>query len=167
MPKMTTQPAGTGRHVTVHATRLTAEAFEPYGRVISTARADLTRKDGDFTARLHVSHRVPAVIENINRHMDHSQLFIPLGGAPVVIVVAPPDQPMDGFDPSTIVAFVADGTQAFTFDAGTWHIEPRALVSDTCNLINVQTRGYERHTELIRFAEHHVNVALTVDVAGL
>lgn len=151
--------------VVVAAQRLTEEAFRPYGRIVGPTRETLTATDTPFAANLVHLRRVDGTIDYINRHLDHSQMFVPLLPVPVVVVVAPPDQPMEGFDPSSIVAFIADGTQAFVLGVGTWHIEPRALASDNCPMVNVQTTGYRAHTEIIRFADHALAIDLEVDVA--
>ena len=152
------------QEITVKVRPLTAEAFAPYGRVVESDREDLIMQEGKFTARLMTVRRAPATIERINRHMDHSQMFVPLRGDPTVVIVAPPDVPMQPFDASKIVAFRADGTQTFIFHPGTWHIEPRALAKDECQLINVQTDVFRNHTELLHLQEDcGVTVRLEVD----
>ena len=75
--------------------------------------------------------------------------------------MAPPDVPFKGFDPSKIAAFTTDGHTAVIFHVGTWHIEPRALDSDRCQVINVQTSVSPQHTELIRLDEE---LGLTVEL---
>jgi ureidoglycolate hydrolase len=151
--------------VVVRAQRLTEEAFRPYGRIVGPEREALTATDTPFAANLVQLRRVEPTIDYINRHLDHSQMFVPLSPVPVVLVVAPPEQPMHGFDPASIVAFIADGTQAFVLGVGTWHIEPRSLASDSCPMVNVQTTGFLAHTEIINFANHDLDVVLEIDVA--
>ena len=153
--------------IIVKAERLTEESFRKYGRVVGPGREVLTATDTPFAANLVHIRRVDRTIDYINRHLDHSQMFVPLSPVPVIVVVAPPDQPLHGFDPASIVAFIADGTQAFVLGVGTWHIEPRALASDTCPMVNVQTTGYHAHTERIGFAAIGVEVALEIDVASV
>jgi ureidoglycolate hydrolase len=97
--------------------------------------------------------RAPDTIDRINRHLDHSQMFVPLAGDPTVLIVAPPDVPMQRFDAGRIAAFRTDGTQTVIFHPGTWHIEPRALGKDECNVINVQTDIFREHTELLHLEE--------------
>jgi ureidoglycolate lyase len=146
--------------VTVKAQPLTPEAFAPYGRVVQVERQPLLMETGKFTARLMTVKRVPEVIDHINMHTDHSQMFVPLSGNPLVVIVAPPEEPAQGFDPSKIAAFVNDGTQTFIFHPGTWHIEPRALDKDECQVINVQTDVFRDHTTLIHFDGGQVRVEL-------
>ena len=164
---MATETVASPTRVVVHAQRLTADAFRPYGRIVGPTREALTATDTPFAANLVDLRRVDNTIGYINRHLDHSQMFVPLLPVPVVVVVAPPNQTMAGFDPTSIVAFIADGTQAFILGVGTWHIEPRALASDNCPMVNVQTTGYRAHTEIVAFADHGVEVALKVDLAEI
>lgn len=139
--------------ITVKAQPMTAAAFAPYGRVLGADREGLDMQEGQFTVRVMTVKRVPETLDRINRHLDHSQLFVPLNGDRVVVVVARPDVPMQGFDPSKIAAFVTDGAQQFIFHTGTWHIEPRALDKDECTVINVQTDVFREHTELLHLEE--------------
>jgi ureidoglycolate lyase len=150
------------KEITVRLQPLTAEAFAPYGRVVGEEREDLVMQEGTFTARVMTVRRVPQTIDRINRHMDHSQMFVPLKGARTVVVVAPPSVPMEGFDASQIAAFATDGKTTVIFHPGTWHIEPRALEADTCELINVQTDIFRQHTELIHLADIGVTVHLAL-----
>jgi ureidoglycolate lyase len=155
------------REVLVEARPLTPEAYAPYGRLIGPERERLLQQEGSFTARLMTVHRVPATLTGINRHRDHSQTFVPLSGAPTVLIVAPPDVTVEGFDPERIVAFVNRDGYAFTFDPGTWHTEPRALVAESCDLINIQTDVSPQHTDLLRLEEDcGVRVVLRVPGAG-
>ena len=139
----------TSNAVTVKVQPMTAESFAPYGRVLGAEREDLIRTAGQFTARLMTVRRVPETVDHVNMHTDHSQMFVPLAGEKLVVIVAPPDQPAEGFDSSSIAAFLTDGKQTFIFHPGTWHIEPRALDKDECQVINVQTDVFRSHTTLI------------------
>lgn len=154
---------GAPREVTLRVQPLTAEGFAPYGRVVSDDRQPLQMQEGQFTARLMTVSRAPATVDRINRHMDHSQMFVPLEGDRTVIVVAPPDVPMEGFDPDRIAAFTTDGKTTVIFHPGTWHIEPRALEKDECRVINVQTDVFREHTELIDLAGEGLTVRLQLD----
>ncbi len=149
------------RAVTIKAQPLTAEAFAPYGRVVAAEREPLQMEEGKFTARLMTVKKVPERIDHINMHTDHSQMFVPLAGDRLVVIVAPPAEPAEGFDPSTIAAFVTDGRQTFIFHPGTWHIEPRALDKDTCQVINVQTDVFRDYTTLIHFDDVQVRLELS------
>jgi ureidoglycolate lyase len=110
------------RPITVKVQPLTAEAFAPYGRVVESDREDLLMERGKFTARLMTVRRVPETVDHVNMHTDHSQMFVHLSGDKQVVIVAPPYQPAEGFDSSTIAAFLTNGKQTFIFHPGTWHI---------------------------------------------
>jgi ureidoglycolate lyase len=153
----------TPREITVKVQPLTPEAFAPYGRVVLEERQPLQMQEGQFTARLMTVRRVPDTLDRINRHMDHSQMFVPLSGDRTVFIVAPPSVPMEGFDGSQIAAFATDGRTTVMFHPGTWHIEPRALEKDECQVINVQTDVFRDHTELISLPEQGWLVHLQVD----
>ena len=141
------------KEITLHVQPLTPEAFAPYGRVVEDERQALQMQEGQFTARLMTVKRVPETVDRINRHMDHSQMFVPLNGDRTVLVVAAPDVPEEGFDAARIAAFVTDGRSTVIFHPGTWHIEPRALGKDSCQVINVQTDVFREHTELVKLAD--------------
>jgi ureidoglycolate lyase len=135
--------------VTLKVEPLTVEAFAPFGRVVEGPREDLIMQEGKFTARLMTVKRVPEQVNHVNMHTDHSQMFVPLNGDRLVVIVAPPEQPAEGFDPSSIKAFLTNGSQTFIFHPGTWHIEPRAADKDECQVINVQTDIFRDFTTLI------------------
>ena len=103
---MASETVASPTRVIIRAQRLTEEAFRPYGRIVGTSREPLTATDTPFAANLVHLRRVGGTIDYINRHLDHSQMFVPLLPIPVVVVVAPPEQPMIGFDPGSIVAFI-------------------------------------------------------------
>ena len=140
----------TTEQVTIKVQPLTPESFAPYGRVVKDDREDLIRHHGQFTARLMTVKQVPEIVDHVNMHTDHSQMFVPLAGDPLVVIVAPPEQPAEGFDPSSIAAFLTDGKQTFIFHPGTWHIEPRAAEKPEAQVINVQTEGFREYTTLIK-----------------
>ena len=153
----------TQSEVTLRVQPLTPEAFAPYGRVVQEEREDLVMQDGKFTARLMTVQRAPETIDRINRHMDHSQMFVPLNGDRTVLIVAPPGVPMDGFDATQMAAFATDGRQTVIFHPGTWHIEPRALGKESCQVVNVQTDVFRQHTELLHLQDRGMTVRLEFD----
>jgi ureidoglycolate hydrolase len=140
----------TSRVVKIKAEPLTAEAYAPFGQIVDAGKTQLHCNDGQYTARLMTLEPAPSRVKHVNRHFDHVQLFIPLNHAPMLLVVAPAHVPGEPFDVDTVRAFVNDGSQAFTFGVGTWHIAPRGLV-DGAQVINVQGSRYMEHTELIDF----------------
>jgi ureidoglycolate lyase len=142
------------RLVTLRAEPLTPEAYAPFGSVVDLGRAQLHCNDGQYFVELLTLQPRNGPIRRINRHFDCVQLFSPLGRKPMLVVVAPPWLAAERFDPQQVRAFVADGTQAFTFNIGTWHIGPRSLDGTPLTLVNVQgERSNEEHTEEIDLVE--------------
>lgn len=128
---------------------LTAEAFAPYGEVISArdgappypinygattrfnalARVDATTDGGAPIISIFRSTPLPALVLKImERHPVGSQAFMPLSGRPYLVAVAPAGE----FDPAKIEVFLAAGDQGVNYAAGTWHHYSLALgeVSD-------------------------------------
>lgn len=130
---------------------LTAEAYAPFGSLVDYGKLQLHCSEGQYTARLMDLEPAPAKVSRVNRHFDHSQLFVPLTGDPMLLLVAPSHVAAEGFDPSTVRAFRNDGTKAFTFNVGVWHIAPRALDGTKAKVINVQGSRYLDHTEYADF----------------
>lgn len=153
----------TSRIIRIKAEPLTPEAFAPYGSVIDAGRCQLYCNEGEYTARLMTLEPMPDRVGRINRHFDHTQLFAPITGDSMVLVVAPAHLSADGFDPKQIRAFVNDGTQAWTYNVGVWHLAPRALDGSTARVINVQGSRYLDYTELIDF-ETQTGTAVEVEL---
>lgn len=117
---------------------LTAEAFAPFGRVIEASDAavklDINRghavrydrlaeidaADGGGMGAISLFRARPLgelVLKRFERHPLGSQTFVPLGGRPYLVAVAPPGP----FDPAQIRLFRAEGHQGVHYAKGTWH----------------------------------------------
>ena len=128
---------------------LTAEAFAPYGDVISArdgveqypinygattrfnalAHVDVATDGGAPIISIFRSTPLPALVLKImERHPAGSQAFMPLNGRPYLVAVAPRGE----FDAAKIEVFLAAGDQGVNYAAGTWHHYSLALgeVSD-------------------------------------
>jgi ureidoglycolate lyase len=125
--------------ITLAAAPLTAAGFLPYGEVVEargagqlinrgTTRqfADLARVDvGPGQGRPRISlYRaapcaMPLLVTMLERHPLASQLFMPLGGAPFLVVVA--TGAGEVVEPSALRAFLSDGRQGVNYRRGTWH----------------------------------------------
>ncbi len=118
---------------------LTPQNFAPFGDVIESSMAtndemnagrfsrfaDLCNVDvgaGDVSVSIVVSRAptsLPFTIEMLERHPLGSQAFIPLSGARMILVVAPPaEQP----DLTQLLAFESNGQQGINYAPGTWHM---------------------------------------------
>lgn len=141
----------TTRTFTITAQRLSRERFAPFGELISTEGIEALRRPGFYGdgSQLYV----PAVFESdqpvefllrrapirefrvryLERHMELTQTFIPLGGHPFIAVVARPDaREQDGIPAiEEIHAFFVPGDAALNLHRGTWHEPPFPLV-DNC-----------------------------------
>jgi ureidoglycolate lyase len=124
---------------------LTEEGFAPFGQVLSTmGRApDFRSASGtegwaiDFQAGrpLVMLLKTPyqgLTFAKLERHFNLTQTFIPLGGAPAVVAVAPPSPPGDRNaipSPGQVRAFLLDGTRGYALARGTWHSLDRLPLS--------------------------------------
>jgi ureidoglycolate hydrolase len=64
----------------------------------------------------------------LERHFSVTQTFVPLGGAPCVVAVAPPTDPTDRNalpETSDLRAFLLDGSTGYLMWRGTWHSPTR------------------------------------------
>ena len=144
---------------------LTPAAFAPFGDVVS---ADATRSVyavNDGTAqRFHALARVdseggtpvlsifrarprelPFEVRMLERHPRGSQAFVPLSGAPYLVVVAA--------DPSSPPrAFLARGDQGVNFRKGTWHHPLLALERESDFLV-VDREGADDNCDEAALAE--------------
>lgn len=118
------------RRVVLPVSPLTAEAFAPYGRVLSPSGERDTGREGydiwiqPFAAetwpRLQIVryHARPFVVALIERHLQVTESRQPLGGPPAIIVVAESSEVPP--KPEALRAFRLDG-EGVLFHRGTWH----------------------------------------------
>lgn len=73
----------------------------------------------------------------MERHVLHTQTFVPLGGKPFLLVLAPPnDAELPDLDAARAILF--DGSAGFCMHLGTWHEFPLAVLDDTSLLILIR-----------------------------
>ncbi|MCC9620915.1 ureidoglycolate lyase [Thalassospira sp. MA62] len=138
---------------------LTADAFAPYGEVISTATARDTYKINlGTTTRFHDISRVdvgdqggapiisifrgtprakPIEIKMMERHPLGSQAFMPLAGQKFLIVVASGTETPK---PDDLRAFITDGTQGVTYAKNVWH-HPLLVLEEDSDFLIVDRAG--------------------------
>ena len=118
--------------------KLTAEAFAPFGSVIEAsdrcaridinqghavrydalAEADCAEGGGHAVISLFRARPLAAlVLRTFERHPLGSQSFVPLGGKPYLVAVAPAGE----FDAAKVRVFRAEGHQGVHYNKGTWH----------------------------------------------
>lgn len=144
---------GADSRLVLRPERLAAEAFAPFGEVISTETAREVRTiNHGYARRFHDLARLelhavggrpllslfrvtplppPIRIARMERHPLSSQAFFPLGGRPWLVVVAPPGE----FDPAALRAFLARPDQGVNYQPGTWHHFCLALQAESDFLV--------------------------------
>ncbi|GAB5489223.1 MAG: hypothetical protein Pars2KO_27930 [Parasphingorhabdus sp.] len=82
-------------------------------------------------------------VRYMERHFQHTQVFMPLGGKPFVVVMAPPSSD-DMPDLSAARAFLFDGSAGFLMHVGTWHEFPFAVEPSTEIVVILSSQtGYD------------------------
>ena len=112
------------------ATKLSAEAFAPYGEVFG-APSTIGSKSADWPVPgfdcakfcLSISRRAPASLpfttQIMERHLQSQQIFFPLRISRFLVIVAPGGGSAP--DLSKLVAFIGQAGQALNYRVGTWH----------------------------------------------
>ncbi|MBQ0804823.1 MAG: ureidoglycolate lyase [Sulfitobacter sp.] len=121
----------------IKAEPLTADAFAPFGDVLDASGSpdkminaglcgrhhDLAALDFGPDGRAGISifnaqaRSLPYTLNLIERHPEGSQAFIPMTGAPFLVIVAPGD----GGRPGTPRAFLTAPYQGINLHRGVWH----------------------------------------------
>jgi ureidoglycolate lyase len=121
----------------IRAEPLTAQAFAPFGDVLDCSGPpdrlinagmcgryhDRARLDFGAGGRAGLSlfdarpRSLPYTLDLLERHPDGSQAFIPMSGAPFLVIAAPDA----GGAPGTPRAFLTAPFQGINFHRGTWH----------------------------------------------
>jgi len=147
---------------TVVAEPLSSEGWQPFGQVIGADECVIELRNG---AEFHLdvlTYRWKLLrCDHLNRHHTATQALIPLGGAPVVVVVAPPD--VDFSDPShvdAIRAFTISGAQGINLALATWHWGPYPIGPEV-HLANVQAKDVVGDNEVAHL-ERDLGVVIEV-----
>ncbi len=151
---------------TLQAKPATPSAVTPFGTLLSpTADAPVIRSPfygesvairkpgrfvGDSTLEISVAtlERRPLRVSWMERHFLHTQTFLPLGGRPFLMVLAPPGE-AEMPDLGAARALIFDGSAGFMLHLGTWHEFPFALLGTTslCILIRHDTARDLTHVQ--------------------
>ena len=133
--------------MTLGAAALSAQAFAPFGEVISVeGHAGILVNQGRgqrFDTGAHIAHstsaneptlalyhmqpsRLPVSLDLLERHPHSAQMFLPMGARRYLVVVAPA---LAGGAPDAaeVRAFVARGDQGVIYAPGIWHAPLAAL----------------------------------------
>ncbi len=150
---------------TIKAQLLSREAFAPFGDVLSAEglrrlpielygdridvyRPALFESDQPVEFLLTRSKLREFRVSFLERHLELTQTFIPLGGHPFIAVVARPDAREEKGIPALdeIRAFFVPGDAGINIHRGTWHEVPLPLVDGALMLVTSHqslTRGLE------------------------
>ena len=129
--------------IIVQAEPISAEAFAPYGQVVTAQAANPDGRDVSLTEVEGVDlSGGPAIIRaltfrwrkfsftHLEQHSSFTQAFLPADGKPALVVVATPiDEAGSDPDLGTLKAFILDGAQGILLNKGTWHFAPFPLVA--------------------------------------
>ena len=156
--------------------RLTGAGFAAFGDVIAVegsrhytindghaerhhdlARVDVAEDDGRPLINIFraTPWPLPLRIAMVERHPLSSQAFIPLAPARFLLVVAAPG---DAPRPTTLRAFVTDGSQGVNYARGTWH-HPVLALDRVTDFLVVDRGGPGENCDVISFGD----AAPTVD----
>lgn len=102
-----------------------------YGDAVSLRKPAEFIADDTLEVSVATIHRRPLRVNWLERHFLHTQTFVPLGGRPFVLVLAPPTPDADLPDIADVRALLFDGRAGFVLRLGTWHEFPMALEDDT------------------------------------
>ena len=117
----------------------TREGSAYYGSAITVTRPVDFACEGQVDLSLATLRRRPGRVQYLERHFQHTQTFIPLGGKPFVIVLAPPthgDMP----DLAQARAFRVDGAQGLALHVGVWHEFPFPIEDGTDIVVVLSSR---------------------------
>ncbi len=142
----------------LQARPLTADAFAAFGDVVEMAGHTATPMNQGWAQRYHNLAQVdvrdhsgevgvslaraqpetaPVTLRLLERHPFGSQIFMPLGSHPFLVVVGPAgDVPAR----EALLAFVSNGRQGVNYHKGVWHHPMIALEAESDFLI-VDRRG--------------------------
>lgn len=175
-----------GKIIELKPTRLTKEAFEQFGDVISHEGdagdvmngstfdrfLDLAEVDvGDKVSnRVQVNiveckepEQYPYFLTLMEKHPYSSQMFYPLFDHEYLVAVAPPGSEVIQ---SEIQLFVASATQGVNYRKGTWHM-PMLGISKGDRFLMVERNRMQTNCELHKFNDYRLRVDLPLSIKGM
>ena len=125
------------RTISLTVQPMTAEAFSPYGEILSECGdIKLDFDGGQANIAAQTVEARPMVFDFLGRHQRSEQFFAPLGGTKSVIAVAPPSENGKALpDMNKLAAFLVDGSCAFKLHRGTWHASAFPLAKNASFLV--------------------------------
>lgn len=143
-------------------------AFAPFGDVIEAgtdselinagttdkyadlARLDLVQAGGRGIVSLYHArpYPLPHHVELLERHPHSSQLFMPLGGQPMIVIVAPAGVTPA---PDNLRAFISNGRQGVNYRSNVWH-HPCMAYGEAAWFLVLEREGPDENCDLHHFA---------------
>ncbi|HLS16716.1 MAG TPA: ureidoglycolate lyase [Paenalcaligenes sp.] len=162
---------------------LTAEAFAPFGFLFEpqmrapdfecttrgTRSWEFPFHGGDLRMFLIETQPRPLVINKLEKHTDLSQVFMPSGGGPAVLIVGRAADEQSLPDKEGLRAFLLDGSVGYGLHPHTWHSLDRMPLQDTPTRW-VMFTDHKTHDDLPLVAEgtaqytHEINTLQTLGV---
>lgn len=149
----------------ITARQLTAEAFAPYGEVLSppaeTGRVYIQEALANLRPGARPSFalalvqpvaRLPVIATRMERHEYSSQSFMPLDPGRFLVIVAP-SAPEGGPDASRMEAFVTAPGQGVTYGANVWHHPLSVIGAPTRFAIFMWLEGSKTDEEFVALQE--------------
>ena len=143
------------RVITLKPQPLTPESFAPFGNILNLDRSEIVCTEGVLTARIthaplrDLSEERPHFL---NRHMEETQIFVPLGGKDGLFFVGPPSETPDSFDPEKSGALPLPGRLRNPDARGHLARRPFAVTEPT-DYINIQGDQVRHYTDGYDFKE--------------
>lgn len=144
----------------LHLQRATPESVAPFGRILGYDPAVAPMPIDFYGGRVKVrrvvdfisddqtelpvvtADRRPLDVRWMERHFKHTQAFIPLGGKPFIVAMAPAnDRELPDLD--AVAAFHFDGSAGFMLNIGTWHEFPFVLQDQTHLIVVLRKEATE------------------------
>lgn len=113
-----------------------------YGGNVATSRPVHYQCSSQTDLSLTSLKRRPLQVKYLERHFQHTQTFIPLGGKPFVAVLAPPNKD-DMPNLAAVRALRFEGDVGLCLHLGTWHEFPFALDGDTDMVVVLSSQTTE------------------------
>jgi ureidoglycolate lyase len=149
---------------------LTASAFAPFGTLLAEPETQPTLNRGDITywhatsdlAGLAgsgvtghlIAHHRDFVLNQIERHNQTPEAFIPLQNSSVLVVAPPGD-----FEISHLRAFLLEPGCGVLLSTGTWHWAPFPISSTAQFLLVLRRETVDHDIEILDIPAHTVEIA--------
>ncbi len=173
------------RIVRIKAELLAPEVFAPFGEVLG-----LSQRSPDFVGNTSVGWKasyeatgLPLIMTlssryvgmrctTLERHLNVTQTFIPLGGVPAIIAVAAPTEGDATPAPDDVRAFIIDGSCGYVLKAGAWHSPDRYPLFPPSSEIVIVTSHDTQHDletreradwQLTQVVDYHAELGLTFE----